>query len=147
MMNNSLKRLLIAIAALMTSVVAHAEIAVVVHPDHPLATLTQEQVAAIFLGKDQRFRPIDLPESQQLHHWFYYKMTGRDAVQVKIFRARNLATSVPPKVAASSVDAIRQVAANKKAIAYVDRRAVDSSVKVIMTIQNPALLDNLSALD
>jgi ABC-type phosphate transport system substrate-binding protein len=146
-MKNSLKRLLLAVAAVMSTAVAQAEIAIVVHPDHPLASMTTEQIAAVFLGKDQRFQPIDLPESEQFHHWFYYKVTGRDEAQIKMLRARHLATSVPPKVARDSADAIRRVAANKRAIAYVDRRAVDASVKVVMTIQNPALLDNLRALD
>jgi ABC-type phosphate transport system substrate-binding protein len=146
-MNNSLHRLLIAGAALLSSAVAHAEISIVVHPDHPLASMTTEQIAAIYLGKDQRFQPIDLPESERLHHWFYYKTTGRDAVQIRIHRARHLASAVPPRVATNSVDAIRRVAANKRAIAYVDSSAVDSSVKVIMKIQNPELLDSLRAND
>ena len=146
-MNNLVMRLLIAAAALVSSAVVHAEIAIVVHPDHPLASMTAEQVAAIYLGNDARFQPIDLPDSESLHHWFYFKVTGRDALQIRILRARQLAKSVPPKVATNSVEAVRRVAANKRAIAYVDQRSVDTSVKVVMTIQNPALLDTLKAHD
>ena len=146
-MKNSVKRLLIAAAALVSSAAVHAEIAVVVHPDNPLASMTAEQVAAIYLGNDARLQPIDLPESERFYHWFYYKVTGRDAVQIKIRRARQLAQAVPPRIATNSVEAVRRVAANKRAIAYVDQRTVDASVKVVMTIQNPPLLDQLRAHD
>lgn len=146
-MKNSVKRLWIAAAALIASAAAQAEIAVVVHPDNPLASMTAEQVAAIYLGHDAHLQPIDLPESASLHHWFYYKVTGRDATQIKIRRAQLVAQMAPPKVVSNSVEAIRRVAANKRAIAYVDQRTVDSSVKVVMTIQNPVLLDQLSAHD
>lgn len=146
-MKNLLKRLLIAAAVLVSSAAARAEIAVVVHPDNPLVNLTAEQVAAIYLGQDARLQPLDLPESASLHHWFYYKVTGRDATQIRIRRAQLLAQMAPPKVVLDSIEAIRRVAANKRAIAYVDHRAVDASVKVVMTIQNPALLDQLRAHD
>ena len=137
-MKTSLAALLV--AALTLSVSAQAEIAVVVHPDSPAATLTSEQIAAIYLGRDTRFAAIDLPERVGFRHWFYYKITGRDATQINILRAKQIAR-MPPTVAANSVDAMRRVAANKYAVAYVDKRAVDASVKVIMTIQNPAPLD------
>lgn len=135
--------ILIASAALMWSALAHSEIAVVVHPENPAASMTAEQVAAIYLGKNSRLRPVDLPDSAALYHWFYYKVTGRDAVQISIARAKLIATP-PPKIAPDSTVAVRYVAANKRAIAYVDRRAVDASVKVVMTIQNPALLDRVA---
>lgn len=132
--------LLMAAVVVMWTSFSQAEIAVVVHPENALSEMSAEQVAAIYLGKDVRLRPLDLPESERLRHWFYFKVTGRDASQVNIVRAQRIA-QMPPRVAANSMDAVRRVAANKYAIAYVDRRAVDASVKVVMTIQNPTLLD------
>jgi len=146
-MNKLLKRLLIAAAVLASSASARADIAVVVHPDHPLASMTVEQLADIYLGNDSRFLPVDLPESQSLRHWFYYKVTGRDALQIRIRRARQFDRVLWPKVVRSSADAVRRVAGNKRAIAYVDESAVDASVKVVMTIQNSEALEQLSAED
>ena len=132
--------LLVLIAGLACPFIAQAEIAVVVNPESPAVNFTAEQIKAIFLGKDQRFDPIDLPDDAGYRHWFYYKVTGRDATQIKILRAQHIAQMLP-KVAANSVDAMRRVAASKYAVAYVDKRAVDASVTVVMTIQNPTPLD------
>jgi DNA-binding transcriptional LysR family regulator len=140
-MKNLIKGLLLTASVFFFPALTQAEIAVVVHPDHPLASMTPEQVGAVYLGRDSRFEPIDLPESARLRSWFLYTVTGRDALQIKIIWAKMIAKMSPMKVASNSVDAVRRVAANKRAIAYVDERAVDASVKVVMTIQNPELLD------
>ena len=139
---NSIQRLAAAAAALIASAGAHAEIAVVVHPNGPLASMTAEEVAAVYLGRDTRLQPIDLPESGGLRNWFYYHVTGRNPVQINILRAQLIAHA-PPTRAANSADAIRRVAANKRAIAYVDTRVVDASVKIVMTIDTPEVLDRL----
>jgi hypothetical protein len=102
-MNYSLHRLLIATAALLSSALAQAEISVVVNPDHPLASLTTEQIAAIYLGKDKRFQPIDLPESERLHHWFYYKTTGRDATPMRSDVSQRINGPSPMSIAARSI--------------------------------------------
>ena len=140
-MNQLLRRLWMAVAITACST-AHAEIAVVVHPDHPARAMSAEEVAAIYLGRDERLRPIDLPEAGGLRNWFYSQVTGRDTVQVNIVRARLIA-KMPPILAANSLDALRRVATNPRAIAYVDTRLVDSSVKVVMTIATPQVLDRL----
>jgi ABC-type phosphate transport system substrate-binding protein len=119
---------------------ASAEIVVVVHPESPLATMTTEQVANVYLGRDLRYTPVDLPESARHRHWFYYKVTGRDLAQIKTIRARLLAQTPPPKVARDSDEAVRFVAAHKNAIAYVERSAVDASVKEVMAVEGIAAL-------
>jgi hypothetical protein len=140
------RRLVIAAAASIAATVAHADIAVVVHPDSPLASMTTEELAAIYLGRDASFRPIDLPESGGLRNWFYYQVTGRDALYV--MRDRTFGKQMAPTTARNSIDAVRRVAASKRVIAYVDTRAVDTSVKVVMTIKTPELLEKVrSAAD
>jgi ABC-type phosphate transport system substrate-binding protein len=134
MKNHSKSRLVVALL-LTASAAAHAEIVVVVNPNHPAARMTPEQVANIYLGKDTRFRPVDLPESNRQRHWFYYKLTGRDVSQVKTIWARLLYRTRAPKVAIDSAEAVRLVGASENAIAYVDKSAVDASVKPVMTIQ------------
>lgn len=145
-MNNFVRQLVVAAAAYCACSLSHAEIAVIVHPDNPVATMTAEEVTAIYLARDERFRPIDLPEAGGLHNWFYYQLTGRDPVHVKVLWARHL-NKMPPIQASSSAEAVRRVAANKQAIAYVDTRTIDSSVKVVMTMQTPAVLDRLRGRD
>jgi hypothetical protein len=146
MMNNFVRQLLVVAAAYCACSVSHAEIAVIVHPDNPIASMTAEEVAAIYLARDERLRPIDLPVAGGLHNWFYHQLTGRDPVHVKVLWARH-PNKMAPIEASSSAEAIRRVAANKRAIAYVDTRTLDASVKVVMTMRTPAVLDRLRGQD
>ncbi len=130
------------VAAVFGCSAARADIAVIVHPDAAVDHMTAEQIAAVYLGIDESWRPIDLPKAGRLRNWFYYRVTGHDEVQVNVAWAKRIAR-IPPTLAQGSADAIRRVGANRRAIAYVDARSVDSSVKVVMTVPTSAALDRL----
>ena len=123
------------IAALMASS-AQAELVVIVNPKSPAASMTADEVANVYLGKDPSFAPVDLPESAQARADFYKKVAGKDGAQVKALWARLVFTGKmrPPKEVASSSDALKFVAGNDRGIAYIDRSAVDSSVKAVLTV-------------
>ena len=123
------------IAALMASS-AQAELVVIVNPKSPAASMTADEVANVYLGKDPSFAPVDLPESAQVRSDFYKKVAGKDSAQVKALWARLVFTGKmrPPKEVASSSDALKFVAGNDRGIAYIDRSAVDSSVKAVLTV-------------
>jgi ABC-type phosphate transport system substrate-binding protein len=115
---------------------ANAEIVVIVNSKHAAASMTSEQIANIYLGKDASLAPIDLPEASAEREEFYTKVAGKDAAQVKTIWARLIFTgkAKPPKETAGSAAAVKQVASDEKAVAYVERSAVDSSVKVVYTV-------------
>lgn len=115
---------------------AHAELVVIVNPKSPAASMTVEEVANVYLGKNPSFAPVDLPESAPARADFYKKVAGKDGAQVKALWARLVFTGKlqPPKEVASSSDALKYVAGNDKAIAYVEKSAVDSSVKAVLTV-------------
>jgi ABC-type phosphate transport system substrate-binding protein len=123
-------------AVLFASAQVHAEVVVIVNPKHPAASMTAEQVANVFLGKDASFAPADLPESSAQRGEFYTKVAGKDSAQVKAIWARLVFTgkTQPPKELGSSADAVKFVASNDKAIAYVDKGSVDGSVKAVLTV-------------
>lgn len=128
-------------AICMTSVLAgagaaHADIVVVVNPKHAASSMTSEQLSNIYLGKDASLSPVDLPEASAEREQFYKKVAGKDAAQVKTIWARLIFTgkAQPPKETSGSSAAVKQVAGDEKAIAYVDRSAVDGSVKVVYTV-------------
>lgn len=114
---------------------ASAEVVVVVHPSNPVASMTADQVADYFLGKSTSLQPIDLPESSGPRTEFYQKVTGKDAAQVKAVWTRLIFTgkATPPKEVSSSADMKKAIASNAKAIGYIEKSAVDSSVKVVFT--------------
>lgn len=121
-------------ALLLASQAARADIAVVGHPS--AAALTKEQITDIYLGKSQAAQPLDLPEASPLRASFYEKATGKDPAQVKATWARLAFTGKgqPPKEAADAAAVKKEVAANPKAIGYIDKSAADASVKVLLVL-------------
>lgn len=132
-MNKHLLRLLSA-AALFGALNAQAEVVVIVNP--AAGPLTQDQVADIFLGRSNAMVPVDLPEATPLRAEFYKKATGRDIAQVKATWARLVFTGKgeAPKEFADAAAVKKAVAANPKAVGYIDKAALDSSVKAALTI-------------
>jgi ABC-type phosphate transport system substrate-binding protein len=125
---------LIAIAGLALAVSAHAGIAVVGHPS--AAPLNKDQVADIFIGKDLSAKPVDQAESAAIRADFYKKVTGREAAQVKAAWSRIAFSGKgqPPKDVGDAAGVKKAVAADPKAIGYIDSTAVDGSVKVLLTL-------------
>ena len=126
----------LAVIALTSVATARAEVVVIVNARHPAAAMSPEQIANVYLGKDSSFAPLDLPESATLRQEFYKKVAGKDAAQLKAMWARLIFTgkAQPPKQVGNSAEAVKQVAGNDRAIAYVDRSAVDASVKAVLRI-------------
>ena len=122
-------------AALFLALPAMAEVVVVVNPKAAEASMTKDQVAQFFLGKSSSMSPIDQPESAPVRAEFYKKVTDKDASQVKALWSKLVFTgkATMPKEAADSAAVKKMVASDPKAIGYIDKSAVDASVKVIYT--------------
>jgi len=114
---------------------ARAELVVVVNPKAPVASMTKEEVAQYFLGKSTALMPIDQPESAPIRAEFYKKVADKDLSQAKALWSKLVFTgkATMPREVESSADVKKAVAANPNAIGYIDRSAVDGSVKVIYT--------------
>ena len=127
----------IAAAALATAVPALAEVVVVVNPKAAEASMTKEQVAQFFLGKSTAMTPINQPEDAPVRAEFYKKVTDKDASQAKALWSKLVFTGKAsmPKEVANSAAVKSAVAANPKAIGYMEKSAVDGSVKVVYTAQ------------
>jgi ABC-type phosphate transport system substrate-binding protein len=110
------------------------DIVVIMAPN--AAPLTKEQVANVYLGRALDFKPVDLPESSGTRNDFYKKATDRDSAQVKAAWARLMFTGhgQPPKVMADAAAVKKAVAADPKSVGYIDKADVDSTVKVVLTL-------------
>ena len=131
-----MKKLMLAAAAATTlSLPALAEVVVVVNPKAAEATMTKEQVAQFFLGKSSSMTPIDQPEDAPIRAEFYKKVTDKDASQAKALWSKLVFTgkATMPKSVANSAAVKSAVAADPKAIGYMDKASVDASVKVVLT--------------
>src|SRR5450432_560205 len=141
MKNIQISRLAAGAALCIASHGVFAQVAVVVNPKSPLASMTADQVSGIFLGKSNTLpsggtaAPTDLPDSAAIREVFYTKVTGKSTAQVKAAWSRLVFSgkATPPKELATSADVKKFVASNPDAIGYIEKSAVDSSVKVIFT--------------
>lgn len=115
---------------------AAAETVVIVNLKNPATRMFSEQAAQFFLGKSTMFTPIDQPESAPIRADFYQKVADKDPSQVKAIWSKLVFTgkSTPPKEYSSNVEVKKAVAADPKAIGYIDKSAVDDTVKVILTL-------------
>jgi ABC-type phosphate transport system substrate-binding protein len=124
-----------AAAALLLALPAMADVVVVVNPKAAESSMTKDQVAQFFLGKSSSMSPVDQPESAPVRAEFYKKVTDKDASQVKSLWSKLVFTgkATMPKEAADSTAVKKMVASDPKAIGYIEKSAVDPSVKVIYT--------------
>lgn len=124
-----------AAAVLALALPAMAEVVVVVNPKAAESSMGKDQVAQFFLGKSTSMTPVDQPEGTPIRAEFYKKVTDKDASQVKSLWSKLVFTgkATMPKEVADSAAVKKAVAGDPKAIGYIDKSAVDSSVKVIYT--------------
>ena len=110
------------------------DIVVIVNPVS--APLSKEQIADIYLARNSTRTPIDQPAGSSIYSEFYKRATGHDPAQVKAIWSKILFTGrgVPPKQLPDSAAVKKAVAANPKAVGYIEKSAVDASVKVILPL-------------
>lgn len=116
---------------------ALAQVVVVVNPKAAESTMSREQVAQFFLGKSTAMTPIDQPDGAPIRADFYKKVADKDAAQAKALWSKLVFTgkATMPKEVADSAAVKAAVAANPKAIGYIEKSAVDATVKVVYSAQ------------
>lgn len=131
-----MKSRLVFLAALLAgAAVQAADLVVIANP--AVGPLTKDQVAELFLGKNQSFTPIDQAESSPIYAEFYKKATGRDIAQVKstwsriVFSGKGQA----PKQLPDSAAVKKAVAADPKGVGYIEKAAVDGTVKAVLALE------------
>ncbi len=119
-----------ALLTLAACAVRAGDLVVIVHPSAP--TLNKEQVADVFLGRAPRSVPVDQPHTVPMRAEFYRRATERDLAQVKAVWSRVIFTGKgrAPKEYADSAAVKKVVAENPRAVGYIEKSAVDGSVKV-----------------
>jgi ABC-type phosphate transport system substrate-binding protein len=119
---------------------AVADVVTVVSSASVVTSLSKAQVTDIFLGKVSRFPdgtqavPVDQEEGSSARDEFYLAYAGKSAAQMKSHWAKIIFTGrgQPPKTVSNSVDVRKLIAGNPQAIGYIERSAVDGSVKVLV---------------
>lgn len=127
----------LALGAAVPAVPAVAEVVVVVGAKAAPSSMSKDEVAQVFLGKSTAMTPIDQPEGAPIRAEFYKKVTDKDLAQAKALWSKLIFTgkATPPKEVPGSAEVKKAVAANPKAIGYIEKSAVDATVKVVLTAQ------------
>ena len=115
---------------------ANAEIVVIAAKASPVAKATPEQLADIYLGRSNEMTPIDQPRSADIHADFLQKVCGKKESQYEAVWAKLefSGKGTRPRAAASSQAVKQAVAADPKAVGYIDKADVDGTVKVLYTL-------------
>jgi hypothetical protein len=134
-MRKHLAWIAVALAISSNTAAAAADLVVVGHPS--AAALTKDQVADLFLGKGQGLTPLDQADGSPLYAEFYRRATGRDVAQVKATWARVVFSGKgqAPRQLPDSAAVKKAVAADPKAVGYIEKGAVDGSVRVLLPIE------------
>jgi ABC-type phosphate transport system substrate-binding protein len=119
---------------------AHAEVVVIVSAKSRVTSITAEQTARIFLGKASNFPddgdavPVDQSEGSAIRDEFYSKVVHKNSSQLSAYWAKVIFTGDgrPPEKLESNVAVRKAVAKNPNVIGYIDKSAVDKSVRVIL---------------
>lgn len=131
--------LLLALAA---GTAAAAELVVVVSARSPVTTLRAEQVADIFLAETRRFPEggeavaLDLPIGSPLRDEFYLKVANRTPALMKAYWTKKIFTGrgQPPRELQTSQAVRKLVADNPTLIGYIERSALDASVRPVLVV-------------
>jgi ABC-type phosphate transport system substrate-binding protein len=128
--------------SLSASLVAAAELVVIVSARSPLTSLRAEQVADIFLAEAATFpdgreaSAIDLRVGSPLRDEFYAKVAKRSPALMKAYWTKMIFTGrgQPPRELPGSLDVRRLVAENPGMIGYIERSALDASVRAVLVV-------------
>lgn len=127
------------IAGLVLSPLAQAEVAVIVHPSNA-ATLDADSVSKLFLGREKSFPggaaavPLALSDDAAATAEFNDKILKKPSSQLKAYWSKLIFTGkgTPPKEIASDAEMVKLISSNPNMIGFVDAKAVDGSVKVVL---------------
>ncbi|MCD2516101.1 phosphate ABC transporter substrate-binding protein [Massilia sp. G4R7] len=122
---------------------ASAELVVIVSARSQAPALNGDQVAAIFLGQSGRFPggleavALDQRLGSPERDGFYQQVTGKTPALLKAHWSKMVFTGrgQPPREAPDSASVRRMVAENPSMIGYIDRAALDASVRPVLVLR------------
>lgn len=139
-----MKRLVLTVLifALSAGAASAADLVVIVNPQSGVEKLSKDEVIDIFLGRYRKLPggrvalPIDVAESGTERARFYQLLVKKSSSEMSSYWARLVFSgqTSPPFQVPDAKTAIELVQSSPNAIAYVDRSAVNSKVKVVFEL-------------
>jgi ABC-type phosphate transport system substrate-binding protein len=134
-----IKAILTAIFLIFFATLAQAEIVVIGNVRNDLLLLNATQVEDIFMGRTralpngQTAQPVD---QSALRPDFYQALTARPIEQINAYWAKITFTgqASPPMILNDDNAVINIINENKDAIGYIDKKHVDSRVRILLIL-------------
>jgi ABC-type phosphate transport system substrate-binding protein len=122
---------------------AQAQMVIAASAKSTAPDLTKEQAAALYLGKASTLPGggavtlLDAADSSPNYEQFYAKLTGKSPAQVKATWAKLVFSgkATAPRPLPSSADIKKFLVSNPDAVGYIERAALDNSVKALLTLE------------
>ncbi|MHD0644737.1 phosphate ABC transporter substrate-binding protein [Pseudomonas aeruginosa] len=129
------KVIALALASLLASAVAHADVAVIVNAAEAAAP-SKGEVSSIFLGRSKALEPVDQAGWNPTKDKFYSAVTSKNEASLKSYWSGMVFTGKgqPPAEVADDAQVVARVAGKAGTIGYVDSSAVNAGVKVLFTL-------------
>jgi hypothetical protein len=135
--------LALALAVLPALPARAAEWVLIVSAKNPVAALRADQVTDIFLAQTGHFpggadaTALDLPVGSPLRDDFYSMVAAKSPALMKAYWTKMVFTGrgQPPRELPNSAAVRRTVADNPDLIGYIDRAALDASVKPVQVLR------------
>ena len=116
-----------------------AEIAVIANPDMPVTSMSREEINRIYLGKMKflpsgaKVTPVDQRPGASARSEFYANVMRKTETEMKSYWSRVIFTGQgQPPLQETDDQAVKSfVAKNPSGLGYIDKSAVDDSVKVV----------------
>ena len=135
-------RRLIALSLLFIIPRVFADIAVVTHPENPMANLPETEIKKIFLGIKRKtktgelIKVIDQYSNERIRDKFYLTFTGKTAAQINSRWAGLLFSgkATPPHQVQNDEQVKMWLQDNKLGFGYIHTDQLDNSVKQLIII-------------
>ena len=122
---------------------AWADIAVIVHRENSVHTLTARQVSDFYLGRARNSESGELlniyeqPVDSVLREKFFYGLNGMNLKQLNAYwaRLRFSGEVLPPVSVPDSQSMLNTVRRDRNALGYVDATTLDSSVRIVLLVK------------
>jgi hypothetical protein len=144
-MNNTKKILqaaLVGIALGLCASVCNAELVVIVSAKSPVGSVSENDVADIYLGRTSQLPgggdvvPIDLASDSASRNAFYREVVGKSSAQLRAYWSKLIFTGrgQPPREVADAAAMKKLVANGTNTIGYIEKSDLDASVKAVLTL-------------
>ena len=139
-MNHYIYKVIYLTLGMSLAVLAKADLAVIVHPNNPIKSLSHKDVQRLFLGRSLMFPStetkiyaIDHKENSQVYSRFYTDVIKMNSNKLKKYRAYYLFSGKGrlPLILDKPADVIDRVAVTENSISYVHSSDISDRVKVV----------------